>query len=339
LRTGKNGVGFEQLQYGVEMRDEMLYTNTSMLAFVGDAAYELRVRLHVSSSGAFHSERLHRDATRYVRASAQALAVKAMFNDLPAEEQTLVKRARNKRIATKPKNADPVDYKWATAFEALLGYYCLTGQEKKLETAADAAIRIIDKAGKQEVDVTVTSETAGKGGDITFVGGATAIAAADARWGIGFEGGLLADLPGDRTYFRECTLNKIVVMGRKTLESLPGGRPLPSRTNIVLSRNALFRADCEIFSSFGDCVSRLASADPSAVYIAGGAEIYAQFLPYCDECLITKIEALLPADSFFPNLDEDGAFECVWESEPQSENGFTYRFTRYVRKETSVGIG
>jgi ribonuclease-3 family protein len=125
-----------------------LYNNTSMLAFVGDAAYELRVRLRVSASGVLHSERLHREATRYVRASAQARAMKALFADLTEEEQRLAKRARNKRIATKPKNADPVDYKWATAFEALIGYYCLTGQTERLDATAAAAMRIIDEAAE-----------------------------------------------------------------------------------------------------------------------------------------------------------------------------------------------
>jgi ribonuclease-3 family protein len=119
-----------------------------MLAFVGDAAYELRVRLRVSASGALHSERLHRDATRYVRASAQAQAMRALFDGLPEAEQRLVKRARNKRSATKPKNADPVDYKWATAFEALLGYYCLTGRTERLDATAAEAMRIIDAAAK-----------------------------------------------------------------------------------------------------------------------------------------------------------------------------------------------
>ncbi|MDR1572941.1 MAG: ribonuclease III [Clostridiales Family XIII bacterium] len=127
------------------MVDDALYANTSMLAFVGDAAYELRVRLRVSASGALRSERLHRDATRYVRASAQARAVKELFDGLPEAEQRLVKRARNKRIATKPKNADPTDYKWATAFEALLGYYCLTGQTEKLDAIAAAAMRITEE--------------------------------------------------------------------------------------------------------------------------------------------------------------------------------------------------
>jgi dihydrofolate reductase len=160
----------------------------------------------------------------------------------------------------------------------------------------------------------------------------------DKRWGIGFKGGLLADLPGDRAYFRACTLGRIVVMGRRTVESLPGGSPLPSRENIVLSRDPMFRAGagagagCEVFSSFEDCLERLLSEDSARVYIAGGAEIYSQFLPYCDECLITKLDAELPADSYFVNLDADGAFECVAEGEPRSENGVIYRFTRYERR-------
>jgi dihydrofolate reductase len=160
----------------------------------------------------------------------------------------------------------------------------------------------------------------------------TAIAAVERNWGIGIRGELLADLPGDRSYFRERTLGKIVVMGRKTLESLPGGRPLPARVNLVLSRDSSFHADCELFRSAEDCLARLARSDPADVYVAGGAEIYRLLLPYCDNCLITKINASLPADSFFADLDADDAFTCVWEGEPRSENGFTYRFTRYARR-------
>jgi ribonuclease-3 family protein len=128
------------------MKNNLLYANTSMLAFIGDAAYELRVRLHVAAAGPVSAERLHREATRYVRASAQARVIKALFDSLSEEERQLVKRARNKRVATKPKNADPVDYKWATAFEALLGYYCLTGRPEAIDAAAEAAIGIIDAA-------------------------------------------------------------------------------------------------------------------------------------------------------------------------------------------------
>jgi dihydrofolate reductase len=167
----------------------------------------------------------------------------------------------------------------------------------------------------------------------------TAIAAVDRRWGIGLAGGLLADLPGDRGYFREHTLHRLVVMGRKTLESLPGGKPLPARENIVLSRNPLFHADCEVYASLDACLARLARSEPADVYVAGGAEIYRLFLPHCDACLITKIDAILPADSFFADLDADGAFACVWEGEPRSENGFTYRFTRYERRGTRKAGG
>jgi dihydrofolate reductase len=160
----------------------------------------------------------------------------------------------------------------------------------------------------------------------------TAIVAVDRDWGIGLAGKLLADLPGDRGYFREQTLHKVVVMGRKTLESLPGGKPLSARVNIVLSRNPSFRADCEVFASLEDCLARLARLNPADIYVAGGAEIYRQLIPYCEVCLVTKIDAALPADSFFVNLDADGAFARVWESRPRSENGFTYRFTRYERR-------
>jgi ribonuclease-3 family protein len=124
--------------------EDALHANTLMLAFVGDAVYSLRVRLHVVQNCPPHGDRLHLGAARYVRASAQAKAINALFESLSEEEQRLVKRARNRKNSTKPKNADPIDYKWATAFEALLGYYCLSGQAGKLDAAVASAIRIID---------------------------------------------------------------------------------------------------------------------------------------------------------------------------------------------------
>ena len=117
-----------------------------MLSFIGDAAYELIVRKHVANLGIVHGDRLHLAAIGYVRASAQAKVVKMIFDSLCEEEQQLVKRARNRKTSTKPKNADPVEYKWATAFEALLGYYSLTGQEEKLESIAKSAIQMIDQS-------------------------------------------------------------------------------------------------------------------------------------------------------------------------------------------------
>lgn len=125
----------------------MITENIAVLSYIGDAAYELIVRKHVVNTGVIHGDRLHQAATGYVRASAQAKVVKLIFDSLCEEEQHLVKRARNRKISTKPKNVDPVDYKWSTAFEALLGYYSLTGQGEKLEDIAKAAIELIDQDG------------------------------------------------------------------------------------------------------------------------------------------------------------------------------------------------
>jgi dihydrofolate reductase len=168
------------------------------------------------------------------------------------------------------------------------------------------------------------------------------IVAVDRAWGIGRDGGLLVHLPGDLKYFKEKTLGQIVVMGRKTLESLPGGGPLPERTNVVLTRNPLFAVPglivchsfVEVEKSLPDLVSRRDGnfengETPLRVCIIGGATIYRTFLPYADTCFVTKIDAVLDADVFFPNLDKDAGFRLVTASDPVSENGFDYRFTTY----------
>ncbi|MCL1982583.1 MAG: ribonuclease III [Clostridiales bacterium] len=106
--------------------------NTTALAFMGDAVYELRVREKVVQSGQASADKLHGMAVKYVNAEAQAKALKAIFDELSEEEQDLVRRARNRKPATKPKNADPLTYKLASAFEALVGHLYLTGDEKRL---------------------------------------------------------------------------------------------------------------------------------------------------------------------------------------------------------------
>jgi dihydrofolate reductase len=158
-----------------------------------------------------------------------------------------------------------------------------------------------------------------------------AIAVADRNWGLGKEGKLLVHLPGDWKYFREQTLGKVIVMGRETLEGLPGGEPLPGRTTVALSRNPSFKANCSVVSSLEECLDYLSRFNGDEVYIAGGADIYRQFLPYCDECLITRIDAEFPADRFFDNLDERGDFTVAGESGPYNENGVSYRFVTYKR--------
>ena len=112
--------------------------NTTALAYIGDAVYEIYVREHVlgqdlsgmdKNFGA-HVDALHKRAIRSVRADGQAKAVKAMLNEgfLSDEEAALVRRARNHKTASKPKNADAMDYKYATAFEALIGFWHLSAQ-------------------------------------------------------------------------------------------------------------------------------------------------------------------------------------------------------------------
>ncbi len=159
------------------------------------------------------------------------------------------------------------------------------------------------------------------------------IVAADKNWGIGKDGQLLCHLPGDLKYFKEKTTGKIVVMGRKTLESLPGGRPLPKRTNIVLTRNETFEKEgCIKAGSVEELLSVLHGlGKKDDVMVMGGGDIYMQLLPYCDSCYVTRLAKEFDADTYFPNLDESGDFELVWQSEAKEENGIEYVFTEYRR--------
>ena len=120
--------------------------NTTALAYMGDAVYEVYIRKHVMETGHVHVDRLHAMAVPYVKAEGQAKAIKyLMDNLLNEEEKALTKRARNHKIATKAKNATPMDYKWATAFEALLGYLHLKGDFERLDEVAGAAIKYIEE--------------------------------------------------------------------------------------------------------------------------------------------------------------------------------------------------
>ena len=164
------------------------------------------------------------------------------------------------------------------------------------------------------------------------------IVATEKNWGIGKDNQLLAHLPGDLKYFKEKTTGKVVIMGRKTLQSLPGGRPLPKRTNVVVSRNPEFQPEgCVMASTTEEAVKKallLAGEGGSDdLMVMGGASIYEQMLPKCDTCYVTRIDAAFASDCSFPNLDEDPEFTKVWESPVQEENGVTYRFTEYRRRE------
>lgn len=159
------------------------------------------------------------------------------------------------------------------------------------------------------------------------------IVAADKRWGIGRDNGLLASLPTDMKYFKEHTMDKIVVMGRKTLESMPGRKGLPKRINYVLTSNPDFEAErCTTVNTEEELFAALDQYEPDDVFLIGGATLYNRFYKRCDKLYVTKIDADLDADTFIVNFDEDPDFEIVSESEPVTENGITYRFTVYEKK-------
>ena len=122
------------------------------------------------------------------------------------------------------------------------------------------------------------------------------------------------------------------VMGRKTLESFPGGLPLKNRTNIVLTRNQNYKVkDAIIVHSIEELMEELKKYPAEDVYCIGGDTIYKQLLPYCDVAQVTKIDFAYIADSYFPNLDEDPEWHVAAESEEQTYFDLEYKFVRYER--------
>ena len=159
------------------------------------------------------------------------------------------------------------------------------------------------------------------------------IAAADSKWGIGRDGGLLASIPTDMKYFRDHTMGRVVVMGRRTLESMPGKKGLPGRTNYVLTSDRDFTAErCVTVCSIDELREELSKYDPDDVFLIGGATLYNSLYRECDRLYVTKIDADLDADTFITDFDEDPDFEIESESDPVHENGLTYRFTVYRKK-------
>lgn len=162
-----------------------------------------------------------------------------------------------------------------------------------------------------------------------------AIVAVDKNWAIGKDNNLLAHLPGDLKFFKEKTLGKTIVMGRQTLESFPGGKPLPGRANIVLTTNQDYPAACEICCSVDEVFECLSQLDKEDVFIVGGEQVYRRFIGCCDMVYVTKIDKCFDADRYFPNLDEDPEWELVYQSRPITENNLSYRFCEYKRVSSS----
>lgn len=130
---------------------EVRQTNTTALAFMGDAAYEVKVREKLMETKIPQVKKLHRKCVVYVKAENQAVAITQLFDQLTEDEQFLVKRARNRQVATKAKNASMMAYKWATAFEALIGYHYLMGNNERMDEIIAKAMEIIDENGDATV--------------------------------------------------------------------------------------------------------------------------------------------------------------------------------------------
>ena len=160
------------------------------------------------------------------------------------------------------------------------------------------------------------------------------IVAADKNWGIGKDNQLLVSIPADMKMFRQETTGKVVVMGRKTLESFPNGLPLKNRTNIVLTKNRHYDGKGAILvHSMEELLEEIKKYPSDEVYCIGGDSIYKQLLPYCDMAHVTKIDFAYEADAYFPNLDEDPDWEITAESEEQTYFDLEYAFVKYERKD------
>lgn len=155
-----------------------------------------------------------------------------------------------------------------------------------------------------------------------------AIVAVDKNWGIGKNNGLLFSLKKDMAFFREQTLGKVVCMGKNTLLSFPNSRPLPKRTNIVLSDTPL-AVDCKVVGSLQELSEELSKYNSDDIFVIGGAQFYRTMLPYLTSVLVTKVDSDGEAQVFFDNLDENPDWKLVSVSDPVDDSGYTIRFTEY----------
>lgn len=149
-------------------------------------------------------------------------------------------------------------------------------------------------------------------------------------WGIGLENRLLVSISADLRRFRRLTEGKTVIMGRKTLESLPHSRPLPHRRNLILSCDPNYRVEgAEVFFSISALLDAVKDIPQDEVCLIGGASLYAALLPYCRRVFVTKTLCRLPADRFFPNLDELSNWRIAEQSDILEENGIRFQYVDY----------
>ncbi len=159
------------------------------------------------------------------------------------------------------------------------------------------------------------------------------IAAADENWAIGMNQKLLVRIPEDMKRFRRMTVGKVVVLGRKTMETFPGGQPLKDRTNIVLSKDQNYRAEgALVVRSLEELAEELSKYRSEEIFVIVGDSIYRQLLDKCDTAYITKIDYAYQADAWLPDLDEEEGWQMTGEGEEQTYFDLEYRFLTYSRR-------
>ncbi len=156
-----------------------------------------------------------------------------------------------------------------------------------------------------------------------------AIVAVDQNWAIGKDGDQLCYISADLKRFKALTTGHPVILGRKTLTTFPGGRPLPGRRNLILSRDPAFTVEgAEVYHD----LDALLAAAPADSFVIGGGSVYRELLPYCETVYVTKIMSIFSADTFFPDLDADPEWEVARTEGPLEENGLQFQYLTYQRK-------
>jgi len=160
------------------------------------------------------------------------------------------------------------------------------------------------------------------------------IVAADRNWAIGKNNELLVRISNDMKYFRRLTEGNVVVMGRKTLESFPGGMPLPNRVNIVMSRQKHYDGKgALVVHSAEELWEKLSAYETDRIFVIGGESIYRMLLPFCDTAYVTKIDYAYEADTWIPDLDREPGWNRIKRGEEQTCFDLIYYFDLYLNSD------
>lgn len=149
-------------------------------------------------------------------------------------------------------------------------------------------------------------------------------------WGIGANGTQPVALNDDRKFFRQTTKGAMIIVGRRTIEDFPDQKPLPGRVNVALTRQNIDIPGFTVVHSPEEAVELAKTAEK--VFVTGGGSVYRQMLPFCRTAYVTKVHCTIESDTYFPNLDEDSAWELAEILQSGEENGIRYEMCRYVRK-------